>query len=116
MAGHCHCVDCRKSSGTGHCSHMIMPAAAVTITGKLSTYERAADSGNMVTRAFCPNCGSAVYSTNAAQPGVVFIRASSLDDPEIFRPQVVVYASRRASWDNIGGDLPTFERMPPAPS
>lgn len=116
MMGHCHCVDCRKSSGTGHCSHMIVPAAAVTITGKVSTYERAADSGNKVTRAFCPNCGSAIYSTNAARPGAVFIRASSLDDPEIFKPQVVVYASRRASWDSIAGDLPTFERMPPAPA
>jgi hypothetical protein len=94
---------------------MIVPAPAVTITGKVSTYDRAADSGATVTRAFCPNCGSAVYSTNAAQPSVIFIRASSLDDPEIFRPQVVVYASRRASWDSIAGDLSTFDRMPTAP-
>lgn len=20
--GHCQCIDCRKSSGSGHCSHM----------------------------------------------------------------------------------------------
>jgi hypothetical protein len=113
VMGHCHCIDCRKSSGTGHCSHMMAPAAAVKMTGKVSTYDKAADSGNVVTRAFCPVCGSAVYSTNTAMPGALFIRASSLDDPEVFKPQVVVYAARAASWDGIGGGLPTFEFMPP---
>jgi hypothetical protein len=113
MMGHCHCVDCRKSSGTGHGSHLVVPAAAVRVSGEVSAYERAADSGNMVTRSFCPVCGSAVYSTNAAMPGAIFIRASSLDDPEVFKPQVVVYASRAPSWGGIGGGLPTFDLMPP---
>ena len=93
---------------------MVVPAAALRITGKVSAYDRAADSGNMVTRAFCPVCGSAIYSTNSAQPGAIFIRASSLDDPETFKPQVVVYASRAPSWGAIGGGLPTFEMMPPS--
>jgi hypothetical protein len=65
-----------------------------------------------VTRSFCGVCGSAILSRNSAMPGVVFVRASSLDDPEIFKPEVVVYASRAASWDAISG-LPTFETMPP---
>jgi hypothetical protein len=112
MMGHCHCVDCRKSSGTGHCSHMLVPENAVRITGALASYGRPADSGNVVTRCFCPVCGSAVLSRNSAMPGVVFLRASSLDDPEIFKPQVVVYTARAASWDAIGG-LPAFPGMPP---
>ena len=48
--GYCHCVDCRKSSGTGHCSHMIVPESAFQV------------SGAVVSRGFCPTCGSAVYS------------------------------------------------------
>lgn len=113
MAGHCHCVDCRKSSGSGHCSHMAAPADSVKVTGKVSVYAAPADSGNMVERAFCPTCGAPIYSTNAAMP-LIFLRASSLDDPEVFAPQMVVYASRAPSWDRIGG-LPTFDVMPPAP-
>ena len=85
MGGHCQCVDCRKSSGTGHCSHMAVPRAAVTLSGRVTTYDRPADSGNMVSRAFCPVCGSAVYSLNAAMPQLMFIRASSLDDVEVFK-------------------------------
>jgi hypothetical protein len=92
---------------------MLVPESAFAITGKLASFERAADTGNIVTRSFCPVCGSAVLSRNSAMPGVVFLRASSLDDPEIFRPQVVVFAARAPSWDAIGGGLPSFPGMPP---
>jgi hypothetical protein len=68
----------------------------------------------MVTRYFCPECGSAIYSRNAAMPGLVFLRASSLDDPEVFRPQMVVYTDRAASWDRMDPALPGFARMPDA--
>jgi hypothetical protein len=112
--GHCHCVDCRKSSGTGHCSHMGVAATDLTITGEVARHDRPADSGNIVTRCFCPVCGSPVCSTNSGWPGMVFIRASSLDDPEAFRPQMIVYDSRRPSWDAIVADLPRFAGMPPA--
>jgi hypothetical protein len=114
MGGHCHCEDCRRSSGSGHCSHLAAPRAAVEVTGKVTVFERAADSGNMVGRAFCPTCGAPVYSLNAAMPDLIFIRASSLDDPEVFRPAMIVYASRAPSWDRMDPALPAFDRMPPA--
>lgn len=113
MAGHCHCEDCRRSSGSGHSSHLAVPDMAVTLTGEVKGYARAADSGNMVTRYFCPNCGSALYSTNSAMPGMMFLRASTLDDLEVFKPQMHVYASRAASWDARQEDLPAFDVMPP---
>lgn len=111
--GHCYCRDCRRSSGTSHCSHLVVPRAAVALTGDVATYDRAADSGNLVTRAFCPRCGSPVYSTNAANPDALFIRVSSLDDPEAFTPQMIVYASRAPSWADLAPALPTFPEMAP---
>lgn len=112
FVGHCHCIDCRKSSGTGHSTHIAIPASAFTVTGKVKFYDRPADSGNIVSRGFCPTCGSPVYSTNAATPGLVFVRASSLDDPDIAQPQMVVFASRAASWDHVDPALPAFAKMP----
>lgn len=113
MAGHCQCQDCRKSSGTGHCSHLAVPRDAVAVTGAVTRYDRSADSGNIVSRAFCPTCGAPVCSLNSAMPQLMFIRASSLDDLEVFKPQVVVYASRAASWDHVDPKLPAFPKMPP---
>jgi len=113
LSGHCQCIDCRKSSGSGHSSHLAVAKDTLTVTGKVSTYDRPADSGNVVSRAFCSTCGAPIYSLNAAMPHLVFVRASSLDDLEIFKPQVVVYASRAASWDYIDPKLPSFAKMPP---
>lgn len=110
--GHCHCIDCRKTSATGHASHMIVPEAAFDVSGDVKFFDKPADSGNMVSRGFCPQCGSAIYSTNSGMSGVVFVRASSLDDPENFKPQMIVYKDRAASWDKMDSDLPAFALMP----
>ncbi len=113
VCGHCHCIDCRKSSGTGHGSHLGVPAEALTVEGEVRVFDAPADSGNIVGRAFCPACGSPIYSTNSSMAGMAFVRASSLDDPEVFKPDLVVYASRAASWDRPDPSLPAFDGMPP---
>ena len=113
VSGHCQCIDCRKSSGTGHSSHLAVPRPAVLLTGEVTVYDRAADSGHIVSRAFCAKCGSPIYSLNDAMPDLIFVRASSLDDLEVFKPQMIVYASRGASWDSLDSSLPRFEKMPP---
>jgi hypothetical protein len=110
IKGGCLCgkvrFDCRKTSATGHASHMIVPEPAFSVSGEVRFYDRAADSGNMVSRGFCPNCGSAIYSTNAGMPGVVFVRASSLDDTSDFKPMMIVYTDRAAEWDVMDSSLP----------
>lgn len=111
VVGHCYCVDCRKSSGTAHCTHVVAPADGFTVTGATTSYERAADSGNIVARHFCPTCGSPVYSTNEGMPGLVFPRASCLDDPDAVTPQMSVYTSRAPGWDPADPDLPAFPLM-----
>lgn len=110
--GHCHCIDCRKTSATGHASHMIVSEADFSVAGEVKFFNKAADSGNMISRGFCPDCGSAIYSTNAGMPGMVFVRASSLDNLEDFKPQMVVYTNRAASWDHMDSSLPGFALMP----
>ena len=113
ISGHCQCTDCRKDSGTGHSSHMAVPKAAVAISGEAKVFEKNADSGNTVGRAFCPNCGSSVYNVNSGMPDLIFLRASSLDEPDIFKPQMVVYTRSGPAWDHMAPDLPSFETYPP---
>jgi len=112
LGGHCHCVDCRKSSGTGHSSHVVMDKNEVTLTGDPVRYDKPADSGNMVSRFFCGACGGPVYSLNSGMPDLLFLRASSLDDPEIFSANLVVYTDRAPSWDVMDPKLPSFPEMP----
>ena len=114
VSAHCHCLDCRAQSGTGHGSQMLVPKEAVTITGDTTAYARPADSGKTVERHFCPTCGTWVFSTSA-EGAMVGLTASSLDDIELFRPQAVVYTRSRPSWDHTADEgLHEFEAMPDA--
>ena len=113
VTGNCYCVDCRKSSGTSHCTHVMVPQEGLSLAGDVKLYDRPADSGNIVSRGFCPDCGSPVYSTNSAFPGMVFLRASSLDDPNTVEPEMSVYASRAPGWAVMDPTKPAFPEMPP---
>lgn len=115
MAAKCYCTDCRKSGGGGHGAHQGAVKTTAEIRGKLSTFCHTADSGSTITKAFCPVCGSQVYSLNSNQPELIFIRASTLDDVERFRPNFQVYVSRAPSWEKVAGDVPQFDEMPPVP-
>ena len=112
MAGHCQCRDCQRDSGTGHASQMAFPRSAAHLSGSATRWDKAAESGNLVTRAFCPTCGSPVFSTNNGMPELLFIRAASLDDPSRYKPQVVVWAKSGCRWDYTDPALPKFEKMP----
>jgi hypothetical protein len=109
----CYCTDCRKLSGAGHAAMIGFPESAVRIEGALREYRSKADSGNDVVRSFCPTCGAGVSSRNSAMPGAVFFRASTLDDPNVFAHQLVVYASRAPKWDPVGEGVPAFAEGPP---
>jgi hypothetical protein len=109
---HCCCEDCRKSSGTGHCTHIVIPKNAFDVTGDVTRFSHLGGSGNTVTKAFCGTCGSPVYSTNSGYPETVFPRASILDDPERVQPQMVVFAKSAISWDKQDEALPAFDEGP----
>ncbi|RDB27018.1 hypothetical protein Hypma_005111 [Hypsizygus marmoreus] len=62
----CHCTDCRQTSGSAFSTNVLAPQKDVTITGPIKTYDAKAASGNVVTRVFCGNCGSAISHKSAA--------------------------------------------------
>ena len=114
VAGHCQCRACQHASGTGHASHIMVPRDALTVRGEVRFYDSSADSGNIVSRGFCPTCGSPVLSHNSGFPDHAFLRAASLDDPALFRPTMVVYTGTSQPWDRIDAALTAFETQPDA--
>ncbi len=108
VAGHCFCEACRRSSGTSHCTHAMVPEAGFALTGTLTEFAKPADSGNVVTRCFCPTCGSAVLSRNSGMPGMVALRASSLDDMNLLSPNITVYAAQAPAWAHVDESNPVF--------
>src|SRR5262245_58733642 len=108
----CYCTDCRKTSAAGHAAMMGFRSDAIAITGAVKAFRSKADSGAQVARAFCPACGAGIYSTNERMPGLIFLRASTLDDPGLFSPQMIVWAARATAWDPVNEGVPTFAERP----
>lgn len=113
FGGQCQCLHCQHVSGGGHSSFMAFPAEAVKVTGTPSFHEVVGDSGNPVRRGFCPTCGSPLFGHPSAVPHVTTINVGSLDDPSVFEPGFVVYASRGQAWDLVDPALPSFPKLPP---
>jgi len=113
MGGHCQCRNCQIFSGAGHASNLMVSKDAFTVSGEVATYEYVADSGNEMTRAFCPKCGSPVYGFGSGRPDGIMLRAGTLDDTSRFTPGFVLYTASAAAWDRIDADIPSFPGMPP---
>lgn len=108
----CYCTDCRKQSGSAHAAMMGVPSDAILFSGALTDFQSLADSGNRVTRSFCPVCGTGMRASNERMPGLVFLRASTLDDPSLFSPQMIVWAARAPAWDPVTPGIPAFAERP----
>lgn len=102
----CHCRTCQKSAGAPYLALMFVPATALSITGNYKEYPTIAASGNTVYRGFCPECGSALFGRNGTYTEIRPVTAATLDDPDIFRPQLDMWVVDAQPWDIMNPDLP----------
>jgi hypothetical protein len=109
----CWCRLCQYLGAGGPTVNVCFPADAVTIEGALGDYRSVADSGNVMHRRFCPACGTQVTSAAESRPHLVFLRAGTLDDPEIAAPAMTIWTSAAPSWACIDDRLPSESRQPP---
>lgn len=98
MTAVCHCTHCQRQSGGVFSTNLGIPESAYVQTGDTKVYEDTGDSSQPVLRYFCPNCGSPILSTIAAMPGMVMVKAGTLDDMSGLTPGVEIYTDHAASW------------------
>jgi hypothetical protein len=113
IMGNCHCRDCQRATGTAFAAVILVPRNAVTIAGEVKYYEVTGDSGSIVSRGFCPICGSRLFS-KLSIPEFMSIMAGSLDDPSWFKPSMDCYTASAQPWDYMNPDLTKFALLPPS--
>ena len=100
----CHCLNCKKRSGSAFAVQARWPADQVNIEGESKGFELVADSGNRAAFHFCPNCGSDVYyEINGKFDGLVAIPLGAFDDPYFAAPEYSVWEKRKHDWIEILG-------------
>ncbi|ASY57672.1 MULTISPECIES: GFA family protein [Sinorhizobium] len=111
-SGFCHCRDCQRATGTGHCCYMIFSRADVEFTGELKPYSKFAENGNVTLRHFCVTCGSQIFGSGPLEDDRWTVYAGTLDDPSLFTPTDAVFTRSRQAWDRLAIVLDECETLP----
>jgi hypothetical protein len=109
----CWCRVCQYVGSGSATVNACFPSEAVTIQGELRDFELVAESGNRMHRRFCPTCGTHMFSEAESRPHLIFVRAGTLDDPEIARPSATIWVSAAPTWACFDESLPRVEKQPP---
>jgi hypothetical protein len=98
MVGICHCRHCQRQSGAPFSVVWGVADAAFAQAGTTREFLDRGDSGSVVRRLFCGECGSPILSRIDAMPGISFVKAGTLDDPDACPAAFEVYCDRAWTW------------------
>jgi hypothetical protein len=113
----CHCTDCQ--TGTGSAFRVSIPVSGTTLkmTGQPSFYlKTTAESGRPRVQAFCPKCGSPIYSTtpgDGVQPSYT-VRVGILRQRDQLVPRRQHWFRSARSWVTGLAAVPRNDKQAPA--
>lgn len=109
---YCHCSRCRKAQGSAFAANGIVRAEEFTILSgadALTAYQSSPGQNKY----FCKVCGSPIMSKNEDRPGQVRVRLGTIESDIVERPMAHIFATSKANWEDICGELPQYESYEP---
>jgi hypothetical protein len=96
----CHCLACQRRTGSAFGMQAGFEARQVRVVGRFHDYTRVSEEEDRKEHVFhfCPDCGSQVFSTEPAEPGLVVVSVGSFADPSFPPPTESGYDARRHPW------------------
>ena len=108
----CHCDQCRKATGSVYLTNLFIKEENFEITGEVNNYTHLSDAGNNMTKYFCPNCGSQVFGKNSGRPGIITIRAGTVNEKDIIKPIRNLFLKSKVPSTPINSNLEACKGMP----
>ena len=107
----CHCTDCQRMTSSAFSMGIVIADRAFRITaGEPRPVQRTADSGRVLTRWLCPECGS--WFSGTPGPSVRTVRAGTLDNTSWLHPTVHFWTRSKQPWVALPEGGRTFETQP----
>jgi hypothetical protein len=94
----CHCEDCQKLSGAPFRAVLPTPVEKVSLTGTPKHYVKVAASGNRRVQAFCGECGTQLYATEADSLKVLNLRLGCINERAQLPPVAQVWGQSVLPW------------------
>lgn len=106
----CSCLACQQMTGTGHATIALVAREAIGIDGAPKAFARAADSGAVLTRWFCPDCGTPLYAQSSRAPTLAMLPVGLFGAAgDWFAPTQLIFARSHHDWDSLPADLPRHD-------
>ena len=103
---HCHCLDCRRTSGAPFETWATFKTDDVSFTkGTPKTYRSSAQAE----RRFCPECGTQLVWQSLKSKDEIDLTAGSMDAPERVTPAYHLFVRSRIAWIHTDDGLPEYE-------
>jgi hypothetical protein len=109
----CWCRTCQKIAAGGPTHNAFFKTDDLTIDGEVRWHEVTADSGNTLSRGFCPACGTPLFARSSARTHLTVVRIGVFGDTADLGPASVIWTDSAPDWAMLDPALPTSERQPP---
>jgi hypothetical protein len=103
---HCHCADCRRSSGAPFVTWASFRRSEFHLTAGLPRELHWADR----LRTFCPQCGTPLTFMSSADVDEVDVTVSSFDDPSVATPADHTWTEDQLPWIQLSDGLPRYRQ------
>jgi hypothetical protein len=109
----CHCTDCQMLTGSAYRANVPAPAATFVLrSGTPKTYVKTtAESGAKRLHAFCPDCGSPVYSCDVIAPKSYSLRLGCIAQRAELVPTRRIWARSALPWSEDLAGIARVERQ-----
>lgn len=109
---HCHCLRCRKATGTGHASNLLVkPGSLKWIKGEELIRFYKVPEAKRFTNCFCNVCGGRL-PRYVKETDMIIIPAGSLDSDPVIKPGARIFWDSRANWSCGGDGIPVHSEYP----
>jgi hypothetical protein len=108
----CHCLHCQTWSGSAFAENFLIPREVLEISGPLVNWDATSPSGNQSSQQFCARCHTRLFNTTSRVPGMVVMRAGTLDQSDQLTLVAHIWVSRKQPWVIIPDGIPTWPKTP----
>jgi hypothetical protein len=112
--GICHCADCQTGTGTAFRVSIPVSGATFKMTGQPTIYiKTTAESGRPRAQAFCPTCGSPLYSTKPGDgvQAMYIVRVGILRQRDQLEPKRQIWWRSARPWVAGLDDIQKIEKQ-----
>ena len=108
----CHCKDCQRWTGCAYVPVNVFSNTTLKADGEIRFFDKTADSGYIISRGFCPNCGGNVFAKSDGFPEYVMVSAGVFEDASHYKPAMDIYTESAQHWDVMLNETQKFPRNP----